>query len=347
MVAVKPEIKPSHKIVQLIAKIERLSGSFDSLVNSGILNKESKDQAHQKNILAALCLDHTSPAPLTHPILSYLKNSSPTKNLSYTSILSDDNLNQLNGCKSSFTDPFELSEQGLLELFNKISGYASEETGKQSEYRTTPSPFFSHENQRIFTTVSPFLVKRRLRELIEWLSEELYTGEIHPLIIIGTYHLLFLQLHPFRSGNHRIALSSSWHLLNERGYEFISYSELLFQFLEQSNQYYNTLRHSERSTFGDWSTINVWLEFYLNAILEAAAEVSNLGEQKLNETILSPTQRKILETVRAHGALSREKLVTETGINLSTVKYNLSLLAEKGHLKREGGGRSTFYTVNL
>ncbi len=341
MVAVKPEIKPSNRLVQLIARIERYAGSWEHIAsNSQIFSEESKREAVQKNALAMLCLDQSSPAPLTHPVLSYFKSTSPL-DLSLHSFVSAEHMKEIDSCKKALTQELELSEEGVEKLFTTIVNV--EKIQHSEHFRNNSTAFYSHENQRIFTTVSPFLVPRRYRELLEWVSEELYAEETHPLLVIGIFHLLFLQLHPFPTANHRVALSISWHLLKDRGYEFICASNLWVQLLKQSSLYYSTIRHAERSTFGDWSTTHVWLEFLFKTILESALETTSLHNKQFSEALLSETQRKILETVRTHGVLNRERVVTETGINLSTVKYNLSLLAQRGHLVREGGGRSTSY----
>jgi Fic family protein len=340
MVAVKPEIKPSNRLVQLIARIERLAGNWDhASLNNVLLNNEIQAEAVQKNTLAILCLDHSSPAPLTHPVISYFKSKSPL-DLKLNSFVSDENLDEINSCRKALESDLQLSEEGIEELFCLITNKSK---GLSDFYRNSSGAFYSHENQRIFTTVSPFLVPRRYKELIEWLTEELYSGETHPLIVIGIFHLLFLQLHPFTTANHRLALTLNWHLLKDNGYDFLCHSDFWVSLLEQSSLYYSTIRHAERSTFGDWSTTHIWLEFLLKTILESALETASLHTRQRNEALLSETQKTILDTIRNHGTLSREKVVAETGINLSTVKYNLSLLAQKGHLIREGGGRSTSY----
>lgn len=344
MVAVKPEIRPSNRLVQLIARIERLAAGWENMSsNNTALHEENKAAAAKKNALAMIALDQTSPAPLTHPILSYFKNDSPL-DTSLNAFVSKEHMSEVQALINSLNQELELSEEGIEKLFFIITGQEGENR-PVSSFRNTASAFYSHENQRIFTSVSPFLVPRRYKELLEWISEELYTEETHPLIVIGIFHLLFLQLHPFSTANHRVAQVTCWHLLKDSGYEFATCSNLWVHLLEQSSLYYSTIRHAERSTFDDWSTTHIWLEFFLKNILESASETTSQHERHIHEAILSETQRKIIEAVRTHGVMSREKLVAETGINLSTVKYNLSLLAQKGHLIREGGGRSTAYRL--
>ncbi|HMO17679.1 MAG TPA: winged helix-turn-helix transcriptional regulator [Oligoflexia bacterium] len=355
MKILSPEIKPNLRTTQLIARIERLSGSWDRAIelNSSFeeIYSEKKAEALEKNTLATLCLDNTTPAPLSHPILGYFNSKTPL-DLPKNSILSEDCLQHLRGLRLAFDESVDLSQNGLLKLHKLLTGnfeeekYSCSELSLKSELslRVSPSTFFSHNNSRIFETVSPFLVSRRFREILEWANEEFYNGETHPLLVIGTLHLLLLQLHPFKSANHRLVLITSWHLIRERGYEWISYSNLWSNIASQSEGYYNALKHAEKTAYSDWSTLNIWLELFLKNVFHAALETAgNIGIKTPVNAPLSETQLRILEVIKNHGSLSRDKLVIETGISPSTIKYNLGLLAEKGHLIREGGGRSTYY----
>ena len=344
MLNVKPEIKTSHKLLNLIAQIERMTGrrEFHSHIASEV---DRKSDAIHESYLATLCLDQSTPAQLTHPILSFLK-SSPDINFNIGKIVAEDSLKQGQACKECFASDLGFSEREIVQLFLNLTGNAEGDTSTPDDFfRKSISSFLTHENQRVFTTVSPFLVKRRFHELVEWVSDELYCGDIHPIIVAGAYHLLFLQLHPFVTANHRVALMSTWHLLKNAGYTFIKYSDLIGLFLRDEKEYFASLKQAERSTFTDWTTMNVWLEFFTSRLLECGVNCYKNEALSANINALSPTQKKILEIIKREGAVSREKVVTETGISSSTVKYNLSQLADRGHLKREGNGRATNYRL--
>ena len=240
---------------------------------------------------------------------------------------------------------FEFSEENIIQLFKTLSAKETDSKNENEIFRKSIGSFLTHENQRVFTTVSPFLVKKRFSEVVEWVTEELYQGEIHPIIIAGTFHLLFLQLHPFSAANHRVALVSTWHLLKNSGFKFITQSDLIGIFLRDEKEYYSSLKQAERSTFTDWTTMNAWLEFFASKLFECAANCFEIEKDLADLNSLSLTQKKILEIIRRDGVVSREKVVIETGISSSTVKYNLSQLAERGHLKREGNGRATNYRL--
>jgi len=192
MVVVKPEIKPTNRLVQLICKIERYAGIADHISsNNQNIQFENRDTALQNNALAIICLDQTSPAPLTNPLLTFFKSKSPNLE-ALPSFLSNEHFNIINSCKNALSKDFEFSENGIQKLFETIC--SGDDINFNYSLRTNPSTFLSHENQRIFPTVSPFLVPRRLKDLIDWTSEELYSDEINPLFVIGIFHLLFLQL---------------------------------------------------------------------------------------------------------------------------------------------------------
>lgn len=348
MNAQKPEVKLTHRILTYVAQLERLTGILQrsSLV---VKPEEKKEASIQTNALSALSLDHTTPAPLAHPLLTFF-NTGKSASFNSSSIISKEHLDIIQKTKDAFSCDFELSEEGLLRLNQALVGKVKKEG--QSEIRNIEEvlrnyqlSFLSHDNKRIFTTVSPFLVKRRLKDLIEWTCDELSYGEISPILTIGTFHLMFLQIHPFKDGNHRTALLASWSLLRDCGYNFVENSSFIKGFLESGEIYYNSLKHAEKTIFSDWSGSPLWVEFFVRTLLKCAEDAVSAEERYTNQAVLTETQKQILEVIKNHGAVTRERVVSETGINLSTVKYNLSLLKERGHLKREGGGRSTYYTI--
>jgi Fic family protein len=348
MNAQKPELKLTHRMLTYVAQLERLTGILQR-GSCPVKYEDQKNLSIQTNALSALSLDHTTPAPLAHPLLTFF-SSSKNANFSSSNIISKEHLEIISRTKDSFSMDFELSEEGLAQLNQSLVCKTKKENVTDNInideiLRNYQLSFLSHDNKRIFTTVSPFLVKRRLKDLVEWTCDELSYGEISPILTIGTFHLLFLQIHPFRDGNHRTALIASWSLLKDCGYNFVENSSFIKAFLDSGESYYTALKHAERTIFSDWSGIPLWLEFFVRTLLKSAEDAVSAEERFTNQAVLTETQKQILEVIQKHGAVTREKVVTETGINLSTVKYNLSLLKERGHLKREGGGRSTFYTI--
>lgn len=337
------ELRPSTHIVQLVAAIERFTGRWEHQAEiTTVATKELRDAALAKETAAAFLLDTTTPAhlliglryglesgetDLRHPLLAaYLRAHESFTRLNAKTI-----------------------EQLYLDLCS-TEGPAANASGTQL-YRsgvlnlTLPSGSVDSE-ELVFQTVPPFLASQRLEDLVEWLERELEAGDYHPLLLFGAFHLLFLQTMPFGRGNHRLSLLIIWRLMNEHGYTFVQHASFSSVLLKQLRTYSASLRQAEKTVFTSWTTLNTWLEFFLESVAASTSELSITVEKGLEEQRLTRTQKNIIEIIRSRGPVTRETIVTESGINLATVKYNLSVLSARGYLKRKGGGRTTSYLVS-
>ncbi len=54
---------------------------------------------------------------------------------------------------------------------------------------------------------------------------------------------------------------------------------------------------------------------------------------------------RVVDHAREHGRVSVGDLIRLTGASRNTLKQQLRLLVDNGHLARHGGGRSTWYTL--
>jgi len=52
---------------------------------------------------------------------------------------------------------------------------------------------------------------------------------------------------------------------------------------------------------------------------------------------------RILDHAREHGRVSIGEMVRLMGVSRNTLKEHFRQLVEKGHLSKQGGGRSTWY----
>jgi Fic family protein len=371
---IKLEMKTSPRLVQQIGTIERFAGIWDRLSQSEAVASDTLFQRSlQEGAEACFRLDSTSPTGLalfieiehaphpvsstfsaltaktdhtfsgkTHSPLSIIRNTSPSIPA-----------NQLKNLIDAHTVAAEFDIEGLVQLYQLINPAASEhfeETNSDKLYREITGCFVApgsgiRADEVVFPTLPAFLIEQRLQDLLEWTRHELEEGNFHPLFIIGIFHLLFLQIHPFTSANHRLALVLLWRLLEAHGYGFVRYSHFAPEMEGRSRQYFSALRQAEKTASGNWSTLNIWLELFLDTLILASNRLMDTSERNVSSARLTSVQRKIIEVIKSNGSATREKIVTETGINLSTVKYNLSVLASRGHLKRDGGGRTTSYRL--
>ncbi len=350
----KLEMKISSRLVQQVGVIERFAGVWERLAQSEALASEAiLHQSLERGAESCLRLDTSSPAGLS----LYIEVQSGPNGRSDIIYGKDKNSawsgrsNPLEAMIEAHLHPAEFDLDGIRQLQLLLAlGQTASTPDELPQMRTSAQYFTAPDlgprgNEVVFPTVSTFLVEQRLAELLEWTRHELEDGQFHPLFIIGAFHLLFLQIHPFSTANHRLALVLLWRLLDAHGYGFVRYSHFTPEIEQRSKQYFAALRQAEKTAYGNWSTLNIWLEYFLDTLLGASQSLLSLTERQVSSSRLTTVQRQIIDVIKSNGSATREKIVTETGINLSTVKYNLSVLANRGHLKRDGGGRSTSYRL--
>lgn len=367
------ELRPSTRLVQLIASIERFAGRWERLAEiTQIASAESQEAAIIEQTAAAFLLDSTTPSHISLALqkgwnrgalakAALLRGALERGPAALPAEAAHPLISAYRGAHINFA---ELGRQSIEQLYLELAGVGDRnafdgralpdgtviEAGPEF-YRTTPANFtlpgiYTDSEELVFQTVPPFLVRQRFEDLLEWLNRELEAGDYHPLFLFGTFHLLFMQTMPFGRGDHRLSLNILWRLMNGHSYSFVQHTSFASILFSRSKGYLQALRQAEKTVFTTWSTLNIWLEFFLEALVLAANNLSDLVEKGVEEQRLTRTQRNIIEIVRSRGPVTRETIVTESGINLSTVKYNLSVLSARGYLKRTGGGRTTSYWVS-
>lgn len=359
------ELRPSLRLVQQIAQIERFAGIWDRIGQSEVVaNDGALQQALFRGSQAAFLLDSTSP-PETIALRSSIEllSASAAGRAARGDLSSKSVDSPCERFMAAHLIELPFDAEGLDALYRyavagqSLDDEALGDSESPSPLRTFPVYFSAaalreaaqgsraHGDERVFQGVNAFLVQQRLSELIEWTELELSRDRIHPLLVIGIFHLLFLQILPYPTGNHRLCLLVEWQLLKNSGFGFIRYSHPAAALHARARQYFAALRQSEQTAGTSWATANSWLELFLDSLLDCVAELRSSSERTITEAALTSIQKRIIDVVRTNGSVTRERIISETGINVSTVKYNLSVLAMKGHLRREGGGRTTSYRV--
>lgn len=93
------------------------------------------------------------------------------------------------------------------------------------------------------------------------------SGEIEPLLLIPTYVLDFLCIHPFLDGNGRMARLLTLLLLYKAGYEVGRYISLEQMVEHTKESYYDTLYQSSQGWYETQHPILPWWEYFLGVIL--------------------------------------------------------------------------------
>lgn len=328
--------RPTQRLVQLIGDFERFSGRWDRV---GALDSQENAAECRMALAETIRVGRELESPLRHV------------SLQSDELVDSPELGRIAALVEHESDLLSLDAIGAINLALEeifARGQNQERGVSASVFRSQAAAFRaaldeSSDTQSIVVpAVSPFLVQIRLGELLEWMKDE----GAHHIIRIGVAHLLMLQISPFRRQHHLLSLVWLHLMLLSSGYlQFSKHSPAPY-FLRRRSSYLNALRQADKTAHETWSTLNIWLEFLATSLLELSEETLAREEGKRHAMRLTSVQRRIIEVVRDCGPTTRETIVEQTGLNLSTVKYNLGVLNERGHLARQGGGRSTSYRVN-
>jgi Fic family protein len=199
----------------------------------------------------------------------------------------------------------------------------------------------------VFATAAPFDTPRLMAELVSWVRAREEAKDLHPLLIIAIFIVVFLEIHPFQDGNGQLSRVLTTLLLLRAGYSYVPYSSLE-SVIEQSKEgYYLALRRTQgtiRTSKPDW---NPWLEFFLRALQQQKRRLEKkIERERIILGDLPELSVQILELARERGRVSVAEVAKVTGISRNTVKVHLRTLADQGHLTRHGAGRGAWYALS-
>lgn len=247
------------------------------------------------------------------------------------------------------SDAIDLTENHIRQLHRDLLAYSEKDERHRGQYKTAPNNVsaFDADGKEVgvvFETATPFDTPRRMTELVDWTRETLKNKDLHPLLVIAIFTVVFLEIHPFQDGNGRLSRVLTMLLLLRSGYAYVTYSSLE-SVIEQSKEgYYLALRITQgtiRSDAPDW---HPWLIYFLRALqvqkqrLETKVEREQILVAKLPELSV-----RILELASEHGQLTISQIVNITGANRNTIKKHLQTLVANRQISQYGKGKGTWY----
>ncbi|HET7403285.1 MAG TPA: DUF977 family protein [Usitatibacter sp.] len=198
----------------------------------------------------------------------------------------------------------------------------------------------------VFQTATPFDTPRLMDELTAWVHDEREKAELHPLLVIAIFVVVFLEIHPFQDGNGRLSRVLTTLLLLQAGYSYVPYSSLESVIEANKEAYYLALRETQgtiRSEAPDWQP---WLTFFLHSLAKQVERLEKKAERE--RIVLAPMPElslHIVEFVREHGRITMAEAMRLTGSNRNTLKQHFRALVERGNLERHGNGRGAWYAL--
>ncbi|MTI68383.1 MAG: Fic family protein [Firmicutes bacterium] len=177
-------------------------------------------------------------------------------------------------------------------------------------------------------------------ELCNYLDKEMREETIEPLILIGTFVLDFLSIHPFNDGNGRMARLLTLLLLYKYDYKvgrFISIEKIIE---ESKTSYYETLNKSSIGWHEGKNNVFFWLEYFLGILLAAYREFEDrVGLVENKKGNRSFRVRQAVTSVL--GSFSKEDIRNACpDVSESTINRVFRELKKEGVIEVLGKGRN-------
>jgi Fic family protein len=242
-----------------------------------------------------------------------------------------------------------LTENLIKKLHRDLLQYSSTDARHRGEYKKHDNHVeaFSPGGESlgvVFQTATPFDTPRLMQELIAWMRCSLDAGDLHVLIIIAVFVVVFLEIHPFQDGNGRLSRILTTLLLLRGGYAYVLYYSLERVIEQSKDAYYLALRQTQGTIRTDTPNWQPWLTFYLKSLQQQKARLEKtVARERLILGVLPELSVQILELCRAHGRVTVAEAARASGANRNTIKDHLKALTRAGHIVQHGAGRGTWY----
>lgn len=251
---------------------------------------------------------------------------------------------------SSWQD-ISLTENHIKQLHRDLLTYSAKDARHRGHYKTsTNSVVAFDENGKqlgvVFETATPFDTPRLMTELVTWFNDERASARLHPLLLIGIWVVVFLEVHPFQDGNGRLSRVLTTLLLLQAGYAYVPFSSLESVIELSKEAYYLALRQTQGTIRSESPNWQPWLVFFLRALAEQVRRLNHKVErEKLVMAALPDISLKIVEFAREHGRITMGDAIWLTSSNRNTLKRHFRALVEQGHLAQRGAGRGVWYEL--
>ncbi|MCD4774470.1 MAG: Fic family protein [Candidatus Aegiribacteria sp.] len=164
------------------------------------------------------------------------------------------------------------------------------------------------------------------------------------LLVIATYILDLLCIHPFRDGNGRVSRLMTTLMLLENGFEVGRFVSLERIVEENKEDYYRVLEKCSRGWHDGTNEIIPWWNFFLGMLQRAYAEFELLVESTASRPVKSDIVRQTILKQLERFTLA-DLAVQLPSVSPQLIKRILSELKNQGKISLEGRGRGARWEV--
>jgi Fic family protein len=242
----------------------------------------------------------------------------------------------------------QFGESSMKHFHKELLKYAKKDEDHRGDYK-------KRENQVqminaagesvgvLFDTTPAYLTPKQTQELVEWAREALAGKKYHPLLIVGSFLVEFLQIHPFQDGNGRLSRVLTNLLLLKEGYLYMPYVSHEKLIEDNKPEYYLALCQSQKTLKSDHEDIAPWLDFFLTIFLKQSEMAIDLLSKENIERLLTEKQLAVWSYLDKADSATPREISEKTKVAYPTVRQAIDKLMRLKKIERIGQGRSTSY----
>lgn len=221
--------------------------------------------------------------------------------------------------------------------------------GRGGYLKTDDNVVVSHEGGRRVVVFEPppwQQTEGLLTELVDRYNDAQGQRVAHPIVLLATFILDFLAIHPVADGNGRVARLLTTSELLHLGYDVARYASVEQRIYESKNAYYTALRQSQRGWGHGPHDIWPWTTYLAQVLADAYEDF----EQRVAERRASSAktkQERVREYVLEIGPQTfrlRDLRRALPGISDQTFRLALGALRDEGRVSVDGPGAGARWT---
>lgn len=193
-----------------------------------------------------------------------------------------------------------------------------------------------------FKPLDPFETPIAIDAICESFNREMDSCGIDSLILIPTFIIDFLCIHPFNDGNGRMSRLLTTLLLYRAGYVVGKYVSLESKIEQTEVSYYEALEKSNINWNAEGNDITPFVKYILKTVLAAYRDFNErVAMVDGNSSSLDLVRNAVKNTI---GKFTKNNIMERVpSIGKSSVENALKALVQEGVIGKEGKGKATFY----
>jgi Fic family protein len=185
-----------------------------------------------------------------------------------------------------------------------------------------------------------------IQKLLEWTHKNLHQKTSHPLLIIGLFTAIFLQIAPFTNHNRKLVILLINVLMLKSGYRYVPFASLDESMEARTFQMYEALIDHQNSLEAGAPEWSAWIKCFLDILIDQKNTLlATLGQNTNTISEMPALSIAIMDVVAAQKRTTMRDIMRQTKGRRSTIKLRLQELIDKNYIKRHGAGRSVWYSL--